>query len=179
MKFRNYCLVVIGDTDRIQEEISKISETTPRYLDGKGLFIATFSSALTPKELTEWFRLNKRNFLIFDLNQETCGFNINRKEIHEGLFGFLRDTNLDDKSSELLREIQLSSDTINLRQGNGLVTESASTKTILVTEKVITEKDVKKMYKSDRENLFNKLIDKGIENLSENDKTTLGLLAKY
>jgi len=173
MKFRNYCLVIIGDTSGILSEIEKISETKANLLDGKGLVIATFSSAIAPKELNEWFTLHKRNFLLFDLNPETCGFNINKKNIHDGLFGFLDNVNLDDKSAELLREIQLTSDTRTDR------TVVKPIKTIKVTETVLTEEDVDKMYKNEREALWNKLIDNGVENLSENDKNVLQYLAKY
>jgi hypothetical protein len=173
MKFRNYCLVVIGDTTRLQEEIEKISETKPNILDGKGLVIATFSSAIAPRELDEWFTLNKRNFLIFDLNPETCGFIINKKEIHEALFGFLAHINLDDKSADLIREIQLTSDT---KSDRFFVKEVKKNK-IIETE--ITEEVIEKMSKDDREILFNKIIDNGIENMSENDKNTLQFLSKY
>lgn len=174
MKFRNYCLVVIGETSGIKDEIAKISETTPSYLDGGGLFIATFASAVNPKELTDWFTLHKRNFLIFDLNQEYSGFNINRKETHEGLFGFLKTMNLEDRSAELLREIHQTADTRNY--GTRPKPINIETK---IRERVITESEIDKMYKSDREILFNKLIDKGPENLSENDKNILQYLAKY
>lgn len=173
MKFRNYCLVVIGNTKNVEDEIKKISETGPNLLNGGGLVISTFSSTLTPSELNEWFTLNQRNFLLFDLNPETCGFNINKKDIHEGLFGFLKNINLDDKSAELLREIQLTSDTRTDR----IVIKSA--KKIKITDTVITEAEVDKMSKYERETLFDKLIDNGVENLTENDKKVLGFLAKY
>lgn len=169
MKFRNYCLVVIGETSDIKDEIIKISETMPNYLDGGGLFIATFVSAVSPKELTAWFTNNKRNFLIFDLNTESSGFNINRKETHEGLFGFLKTMNLEDKSAELLREIHQTavtqSDNVNIKLSK-------------INEKIVSEKDIDKMDKKEREFLFDKLIDKGVENLSNNDKIILGFLAK-
>jgi hypothetical protein len=177
MKFRNYCLVVIGDTAGVKDEIAKISETVPNFLDGKGLFIATFSSAVSPKELTDWFTLHRRNFMIFDLNPESAGFNINRKETHEGLFGFLKTMNLDDETAKLLREIRQTADTRSDRIDVKPIKNGPSGFT--VTEKVITEKDVDKMTKHDREVLWNKLIDNGVENLTEQDKLVLGYLAKY
>ena len=91
MKFRNYCIVVMGSTSGVQLEITKICEGTPNILDAKGVLIATFTSFAEPSELTAWFTENNRNFLIFDLDKDNSGFNITKKEIHEGLFGFLRD----------------------------------------------------------------------------------------
>jgi len=173
MKFRNYCLVIIGDTSGVLAEIEKVSETTPNILDGKGLIIATFSSAVSPSELNQWFKLNKRNFLVFDLNTNNSGFNINKKDIHEGLFGFLNKTNLEDKSDDLLREILLTSDT---RSDRIFVKPIIDAETI---EVIITEKDIEKMSKYEREELFNKIIDNGVDKMSENDKKVLNFLSKY
>ena len=92
MKFRNYCIVVMGDTLGVQAEIQKISETTPNVLDAKGILISTFSSLVELNELKEWFKENKRSFLIFDLDEESSGFNIMKKNVEDGLFGFLRFT---------------------------------------------------------------------------------------
>ena len=67
MKFRNYCVVIMGNTQNVFCEIEKVSETPPNVLDGGGIVVATFSSAIEIKELSEWFKLNNRNFLVFDL----------------------------------------------------------------------------------------------------------------
>jgi hypothetical protein len=115
--------------------------------------------------------------MIFDLNPESAGFNINRKETHEGLFGFLKTMNLDDETAKLLREIRQTADTRSDRIDVKPIKNGPSGFT--VTEKVITEKDVDKMTKHDREVLWNKLIDNGVENLTEQDKLVLGYLAKY
>ena len=112
MKFINYCLVVMGDTKNVLLEIEKISETKPNILDAKGVLIATFSSAATPQELTNWFTDNNRNFLIFDLDKNVSGFNMTKKNIHDGLFGFLSKTDINSRSEELLRALDLSSSTI-------------------------------------------------------------------
>lgn len=173
MKFRNYCLIVIGNTVGITIEINKISETVPAMVDGKGLFIATFSSAMTPSELTDWFKLCKRSFFIFDLSETSAGWFVDKVDTHEGLFNFLKSSNLDDKSSDLLREILQTADTKSQRVRAKPVTEA------VILEKVFTEKEIEKMYKKDRENLFDEIIDKGVDNLSENDKKTLAILAKY
>lgn len=108
MKFRNYCIIVMGDTKDVIGEIIKVAETKPNILDAKGILIATFSSVAEPRELTDYFKLNGRNFIICDLNSENSGFHMLKDEINEGLFGFLKDMNnntLKQKTENLIQEI--------------------------------------------------------------------------
>jgi len=98
----------MGNTKNILEEITKISDIKPYLLDAKGIVIATFSSVADPKELTDYFKQNSRNFLIFDLNSENSGFNFIKDDINEGLFGFLKymdDNMLKEKTNSLIHEI--------------------------------------------------------------------------
>jgi hypothetical protein len=99
----------MGDTKGVSIDIEKVSDGKPNILDAKGIVISTFSSALEPKELTDWFKLNNRNFFVFDLDSENSGFNIIKKEIHEGLFGFLDIMNknvLEERASDLMNAIE-------------------------------------------------------------------------
>lgn len=108
MKFRNYCIVVMGDTKNVLGEIIKVAETKPNVLDAKGILIATFSSVAEPRELTDYFKLNGRNFLLFDLNSENSGYHMIKDEINEGLFGFLKEMDeetLKQKTDNLIQEI--------------------------------------------------------------------------
>jgi len=168
MKFRNYCMVVIGDTKAVYPEIDKISEGKPNFLDGKGMIIATFTSFMDPSELTDYFTFNNRNFLLFDLNKENSGFFITKKDIHEGLFGFLK-----DMDEEVLKNKSV--DFLNVLKSDSTIT--AQTETV-VTKCLVTEKDIESMTKSEKQDLFNKIIDAGVENLTEHDKKILDLLVK-
>lgn len=170
MKFRNYCLVVIGDTKDVLSEIIKISDNKPNVLDAKGILIATFSSVVEPQEVTDYFKINKRNFLVFDLNVNNSGFYIEKKDIHDGLFGFLNqytDEILKRKTEDLLStiDIELTSTTV----------ESKVKKT--KKRDVISIDEIKKMTPQEKNELMNKLIDKGVNNLSEYDKKILSLLS--
>lgn len=174
MKFRNYCIVVMGETEGVLPEISKISETMPSVLDGGGVVIATFSSIADPKELTEYFKSNNRNFLIFDLNPENSGYNMNKEKINEGLFGFLSSMNeqtLREKTDNLIKEI--SSTTVN----TVLNTKNSNRPTSRVKQPQISVDDIDKMSPKAKNDLMNKLIDKGVNNLSEQDKKILNKLA--
>lgn len=172
MKFRNYCVVIMGDTLGVVQEIEKISDSKPNVLDAKGIIIATFTSFVEPNEISEWFTVNNRSFLVFDLNENNSGFNITKKDIHEGLFGFLREVNqdeLDSKSLDFLSTIP--SGIINGKSGFK-VSDNED-----VNDK-ISEVDIEKMTKTEREEMMNQLIENGIENLTEYDKKILPLLAK-
>lgn len=172
MKFRNYCLVVMGNTKNILPEIIKISETKPNMLDAKGIIISTFTSNIEPRELSDYFKLNKRNFLLFDLNENNSGFHIGKEEINEGLFGFLKDmgeTELRQKTDDLIHEI--SSTTVT----NKITKYSSKTNK---TEPDISIEDIDKMSSEAKNDLMNKLIDKALKNnLSEHDKKMLEKLS--
>ncbi len=172
MKFRNYCLVVIGNTEGVEDEIKKISEFGPNSIKGGGLVVATFSSSAEPKELNDWFMLNKRSFFLFDLNAETSGFHITKPDIHEGLFGFLKTVNLEDKTEELLREINMTSDTKNPK------TYARPQRYGKILQKKITPTDIEKMSKYEKEDLWNKIVDNGVEKMTDDDKKLLHFLSK-
>jgi hypothetical protein len=162
----------MGDTLGSQEEIIKVSEIKPNVLDAKGILIATFSSIIEPSELTEWFTSRNRSFLLFDLNETSSGFNITKKEIHEGLFGFLKNLNVDQLNEDFLRSIQLSSETKVTKAENKKTQKEAKNKNLLDKAKI------EKMSNHEKDELLNQLIDNGLEKLSEHDKTLLYLLAK-
>ncbi len=174
MKFRNYCIVVMGDTNNVREEIEKVSEMKPNVLDAKGILIATFSSVVEPSELKDFFKLNRRSFLLFDLDPKTSGVHITKKDIHEGLFGFLKilnDDELKNKTKNLIREITLSSDT------KPTFNKKITLRDTPIKNKKITEADIDKMGKEDKVKLLHSLIDKGYEKLTEDDKKILKKLA--
>lgn len=170
MKFRNYCIVIMGDTKDVLPEIIKISETKPNILDSKGILIATFSSIVEPKEISDYFILNKRNFLVFDLNTENSGFHISKENIHEGLFGFLKE--YDEETLKRKTEDLLS--TVDIKMTSTTVS-SKSRK--LRTELQVSINEIDKMSPKEKNDLMNKLIDKGVENLSEYDKKILTKLS--
>ena len=168
MKFRNYCIVVMGETKDVLDEITKISETKPNVLDAKGILIATFSSIAEPNELTEWFIENNRSFLIFDLNKQSSGFNITKKEIHEGLFGFLKNINVDEMGDKFMNSINI--DGIRVETKTRPLRDSIKNK--------LDPKKIEEMGPSEKQDLLNQLIDSGLENLTEQDKKLLPLLVK-
>ena len=178
MKFRNYCIVIMGasDNDGVKLEIEKITESKINILDAKGILIATFTSGVSPKELSDWFRLNKRNFLLFDLDDQNSGFNIMKKDISDGLFGFLgemNNKNLEDRASEFLKDVEMTSDTKNIKSYMKQSRRQTQPKV-----KPLTKEDIDNMSIKDKQELQDKIIDNGIENMSEYDKKILSFLWK-
>ena len=179
MKFRAYCIVVIGDTLGVVNEVKKISESEPSYVDGKGLFLATFISAFSPSEIKENFTISKRNFMVFELDPKTSGFNFVNETYHDGLFGFLKTFNQQelDNMSVLFNDINMTSETTT----NNSEWKAPTTKTrgvVKIKSKRITEKEIARLTDKERQQMINDLIDNGVENLSVEDKKILELLAK-
>lgn len=169
MRFKNYCIVVLGDTIGVIPEIVKVSEIEPNTLDAKGVLIATFASTLSPAELTAWFTERRRSFFVFDLSEKSSGVNIVKESIHEGLFGFLKTIDTDGMTEKFLRAIEMSSDTKTSINSSNKKTSKT---------KELTEQDIEKMSDKERTKKLDELLDIGIENLSISEKKLLPLLAK-
>jgi len=169
MKFRDYCLVLMGKNDNVYSEILKISESKPNILDAKGIIIATFSSIMTPEEISDYFKSNNRNFLVFDLDKSSSGFSITKKEVQQGLFGFIdedRQTYLQHKSEQLLKELEASS---------GETTTSYTNKEDLRLRLPID--DIESLTPTEKDHWMNIIIDKGVDKLSAYDKKLLDKLS--
>ena len=171
MKFKNYCVIIMGHTDGAVKEIEKISDSKPNILDAKGIIIATFTSFVDVKELSAWFMMNNRSFMVFDLDPNSSGVHITKPEVHEGLFGFLNQLNknkLDSRTVEFLKTMQIN------QKVEGVVTENEKE----VARPLLTQSDIEKMSEKEKEDLMNQIMDNGLDNLTEYDKKILPLLAK-
>jgi hypothetical protein len=176
MKFKNYCVIIMGDTNGAVKEIEKISDSKPNILDAKGIIIGTFTSFVDIKEISAWFTLNNRSFMVFDLDPKSSGYLITKKEVHDGLFGFVNkitDNELDSKTIEFLKTM-VSHPQPNTSGIEDAVIENETKKTGVE----ISEAQIENMTKKEKEDLINQIMDNGLENMSEYDKKILPLLAK-
>jgi len=108
MRFKNYCIVALGKIDGIREIISKISETQPRYLEQKAVFIGTFSCVMSATELREILDRENKTFFVFEVGDESSAYKIGRDDIHEQLFGYIENGGeevLNMMSDNLMNEI--------------------------------------------------------------------------
>lgn len=175
MKFKNYCVIIMGDTNGAVKEIEKISDSKPNILDAKGIIIGTFTSFVDIKEISAWFTLNNRSFMVFDLDPKSSGYLITKKEVHEGLFGFVKKTNdneLDTKTIEFLKALVSQPHPHKTAEIEDAVIENEK------EEVVISESEIETMTKKEKEDLINQIMDNGLENMTEYDKKILPLLAK-
>jgi hypothetical protein len=120
--------------------------------------------------------LNKRSFFVFDLDQKSSGYHITKKEIHEGLFGFLNEFNEDvlkQRTNDLMDAIQ----DAEIIQENSRKNKGVNVKTV-VKPKRLTESEIENMTLKEKEEIMNKIIDNGVENMTEYDKKILPLLVK-
>jgi hypothetical protein len=165
----------MGDTNGAVKEIEKISDSKPNILDAKGIIIGTFTSFVDIKEISAWFTLNNRSFMVFDLDPKSSGYLITKKEVHEGLFGFVKkttDNELDTKTIEFLKALVSQPHPHNTAEIEDAVIENEK------KEVVISESEIEAMTKKEKEDLINQIMDNGLENMTEYDKKILPLLAK-
>lgn len=151
--FKQYCIVVLSRISGVPEELKKIAEGEIRNTaGGSGIYIATFTSMLNAQEITEYFRDNDRLFILSEVDGNKFGANLGK--LHDKLFTFSED--VDDLTEQMVSE---------MRQVSG------------TTETTNTTIDVTKLKESEREDLLNELIDKGLDNLSEEEKEILNKIS--
>ena len=118
---RNYCLVGLGETEDIKEDLIFVSESSPNYVGGKGLLISTFTSTLHIIEIEEFLNMNERSFLIFEMTPGFYSATLKDRRLQEILFGGKIDNSnmFSFKMEENLREFieDIKGDIINENAG--------------------------------------------------------------
>lgn len=84
---KKFCLIGLGSTDEIKEDLTVISETSVNFVSGEGLIIATFETAFSIPEIEELLKMNNRSFIIFEMTMGFFSANIENKEFQNALFG--------------------------------------------------------------------------------------------
>jgi hypothetical protein len=113
--------------------------------------------------------------MVFDLDPKSSGYLITKKEVHEGLFGFVKkttDNELDTKTIEFLKALVSQPHPHSTAEIEDAVIENEK------EEVVISESEIETMTKKEKEDLINQIMDNGLENMTEYDKKILPLLAK-
>lgn len=168
MKFRDYCILVMGNMESVKDDIVKIAEGAPRYIDAKGILFATFSSAAEPSELRDFFDFNGRSFFLFDLDKKNSAYHMDNEKLNKHLFGYL--LNQDDRLREMSDRFM---DVISASTKDSKVTKSKSKAKEKKRKKKKVKIDVRELTKKEREGMVNKILDKGFEKITNSDKITL------
>ena len=87
MMIKSYCLIGLGDTEGIKEDVTFVSESTANYVCGKGLLIATFTSTLHITEIEEFLNMNERSFIIFEMTPGFFSASLKDRRLQQILFG--------------------------------------------------------------------------------------------
>jgi len=84
---RKFCIIGLGSTDELKEDLTIISETSVNFVSGEGLIIATFETAFVLPEIEELLKMTNRSYIIFEMTAGFFSANIENKEFQEALFG--------------------------------------------------------------------------------------------
>lgn len=187
MKIFNYCVVFFVPLHGTTDDIYDISIDSHRIMKGKGISLISFSSTYGVKEISKILKNNERNFLIFNLDDEMSGFNLTDKEKESEFFGFINNVDsfeqLKKNSDDLLDDLSKTNFKHDLESTNNF----EETYNYLYGKKTPLNYDFNNEFldidfenlSSDEKNyLINGIIDKGIENLNDNDKKVLNRLSK-
>ena len=89
------------------------------------------------------------------MSTENSGFNVTKTDVHDGLFSFLDEINLEEKARDLLHTIEDAKTISKMKKHQA---------------KELTIEDVMKLTLSEKKEMFDKILDKGAKNFTENDK---------
>lgn len=84
---RKFCIIGLGNTEELKEDLTVISETSVNFVSGEGLIIATFESAFVLPEIEELLNMSNRSYIIFEMTMGFYSANIENKEFQKALFG--------------------------------------------------------------------------------------------
>lgn len=168
--FKNYCMVILGNTDGCELEVKNISEATPSIVKMKNVAICTFITVANTIELNNYFKSFGKNFFLFELNPSVSCYNINNMDTYAKLFSEFEDQ--DDFQMEEL------SDRFNEELNNKHLGQSdiKPKKDFNDSETLIDY--FKELSKSDKEDVINGILDKGIKNMSSEDEKILEIFSK-
>jgi protein-arginine kinase activator protein McsA len=84
---RKFCIIGLGNTEELKEDLTVISESSVNFVSGEGLIIATFESAFVLPEIEELLNMSNRSYIIFEMTMGFYSANIENKEFQNALFG--------------------------------------------------------------------------------------------
>ena len=180
MNLKNYCIVVIGDTEGILPEILKISDSKPKKINSVGIFICTFISVADAKELEDYFKSLGRNFFLFEVGANNSGYSINNKDKHDGLFKDMEKNfnDLKSKSDRIMDEIAESlQNSGNTEEDTPVINFKMETKTVKSDTRP-NKSYYNNLSISEKETMINEILDKGIDNISDFDKKVLDIISE-
>ena len=180
-----YCLICLGDTKGIRDEILSISLDPYKYIQGDNMVIVTFVTFLSPIEMRELFGSTEyRSYFLFEMTSDTAMVSLSDKDLQDYLFDSLVNpkstldiidtpfgsmgVNKMDNSVEKGELFRPDKESVNKRMSfNGRDVKNKGSK--------FSEDKLNSYSKEERDELVDTLLEKGI-NLTDNDKEVLNFL---
>jgi len=174
--FKNYYLTMFGDfslseIDSVISLIDFLHEVNFEYKIGDDYFITTFSSFLNIKELDDLIKEFKIDFVLTEINRN-FSFKFLNKETQDDLFGLVYNENkkMEDITNSILDEITDAPPSSNIRNPN--------TKSKVRRQKRLKSEYYKNLNKTQKEEMINNILDKGVDNISDYDRRVLSIISK-
>ena len=160
MKDKLYCIVVLDNTQNIENDLGFIATEPINIINGgknNTVSVATFKSSLSPARIKKVLNIgNRRTFFVFELNAQTCSTHIDDEDLHDFLF----------------RDLDVQSESIIEDETREFLEEYDSTKLPYKYD----EEALRNLNEAERELLIDKLLS-NVKNLTNNQKKTLSFLA--
>jgi len=159
MENRNYCIIVMDNTSKVEEDLEFIITEPLRIVNNKKdtVIVATFKTPLSPFKIKKALNVgDKRSFFIFELDAESCAAHIDEEHLQEFLFGTL------DGDTEVLVEEE-NREFLEEHSGSELPYRYNENELLNLTE-------------VERELLIDKLLN-NVKTLTNNQKKSLSFLA--
>jgi hypothetical protein len=156
---RNYCIIVMDNTSKVEEDLEFIITEPLRIVNNKKdtVIVATFKTPLSPIKIKKALNVgNKRSFFIFELDAESCSAHIDEEHLQEFLFGSL------DVDTEVLVEEE-NREFIEEHSGSELPYR-------------YDEAELSNLTEEERDKLIDKLLN-NVKTLTNNQKKSLSFLA--
>ncbi len=139
---KNYFIAALGQVEGIKDDLLDIASNQPKYINSKNVFLSTFSSPLSIAEIKMLIRQVEGGvYFISEINDSTFDYFIPNQEHKEALFGEFKTFEASEEDHELFEDGTLKADVI-------VEDKTSEPKTMDILD----------------------LIDKGYENLTEEEK---------
>ena len=160
---RPYCLIGMGDIKGIKEDLQFISETESNFVCGDSLIIATFMSTLRIIEIEEFFNMNDRAYILFELTPGFFAANLQNPKFQRALFGDVTHVNtllngeMEDTLKEFINNIEEDLGELNKAVGSTSIIKDPTLDEILdkiselgIENLTIKEKEILKNYSTEK-----------------------------
>lgn len=178
INFRHYYLTMLGDLEEIDSIVSLLNfihEVNLEYQLEEGFLVCSFSSILSRKEIGALLEDFKDDFILVEVS-DNISWNFKNGKLDDNFFNNLdtEDTDLKDITNKLIDEISKNSK----NETHAFDINKDFLKNFRKKEKQRSFKSdyYKNLSKKEKEEMINKILDKGLENITDYDRRVLSII---